>query len=71
MATVKIVVPFMAGNRGRTFTPLVTAAYFGKVPETVINLPALDFDFPLPEPGRNCAGAADTIVKNHGRKRCC
>jgi len=53
-ATVKIVVPFMAREiQVRTFTPLVTAAYFGKVPETVINLPMpYDFDFsPLPEPG--------------------
>lgn len=45
--TMQIVVPFMKKEiKVNTYTPLVTATFFGKVPETVINLPPIDFQFP-------------------------
>lgn len=46
-ATVQIVVPFIKKEiEVKTYAPLVTATFFGKVPETVINLPPYDFQFP-------------------------
>ncbi len=47
-ATVHIVVPFLTSEVNvNTYTPLVTATFFGRVPETVINLPMpYDFQFP-------------------------
>lgn len=46
--TIQIVIPFMSKEIVvRSFTPVVTATYFGKVPDTVINLPMpYDFQFP-------------------------
>ena len=47
-ATVHIVIPFMSTEvKVNTYTPIVTATFFGRVPETVINLPMpYDFQFP-------------------------
>jgi len=47
-ATVQIVIPFMSSEINvRTLTPIVTATYFGRVPDTVINLPIpFNFEFP-------------------------
>jgi len=47
-ATVQIVIPFLTSDVNvNTYTPIVTATFFGRVPETVINLPMpLDFQFP-------------------------
>lgn len=47
-ATVHIVIPFMSTEvKVNTYTPIVTATFFGRVPETVINLPMPhDFQFP-------------------------
>ncbi|MDD4079314.1 MAG: sporulation protein YunB [Eubacteriales bacterium] len=48
IATVHIVIPFMTSDVNvNTYTPIVTATFFGRVPETVINLPMpYDFQFP-------------------------
>ena len=47
-ATVHIVIPFIRTEVNvNTYTPIVTATFFGRVPETVINLPMPhDFQFP-------------------------
>jgi sporulation protein YunB len=47
-ATIQIVIPFLKGEVSvNTYTPIVTATFFGRVPETVINLPLPnDFQFP-------------------------
>lgn len=47
-ATVHIVIPFITSDVNvNTYTPIVTATFFGRVPETVINLPMpYDFQFP-------------------------
>ncbi len=47
-ATVHIVIPFIKTDvKVNTYTPIVTATFFGRVPETVINLPMpYDFQFP-------------------------
>ncbi|WP_353892642.1 sporulation protein YunB [Proteinivorax hydrogeniformans] len=50
-ADVQIVIPFVSSTvKVETYTPIVTATYFGDVPDTVINLPLgnQDFDIPLP-----------------------
>lgn len=51
-ANVQIVVPFMSTEVSvKTFSPVVTATYFGQVPDTVINLPLPnDFQFPISPP---------------------
>lgn len=48
VASVQIVIPFVSSEINvRTFTPIVTATYFGRVPDTVINLPLqTPFSFP-------------------------
>lgn len=51
-AEVQIVIPFVSSKVNiRTFTPIVTATYLGRVPDTVINLPLpQSFQFPsLPD----------------------
>ncbi len=47
-ATVHIVIPFIKTEvKVNTYTPIATATFFGRVPETVINLPMpYDFQFP-------------------------
>lgn len=54
-ASVQIIIPLTTAEISvNTFTPVVTATYFGRVPETVINLPMpFDFQFPstLDNPG--------------------
>jgi sporulation protein YunB len=47
-ASVQIIIPFVSTEVNvRTFTPIVTATYFGKVPDTVINIPMPNmFQFP-------------------------
>lgn len=50
-ATVQIVIPFVKAEISvKTYTPLVTATFFGRVPETVINLP-IPYDFNFPSAG--------------------
>lgn len=48
-ANVRIVIPLMSSDVSvRTYTPIVTATYFGRVPDTVINLPLpYNFEFPI------------------------
>lgn len=47
-ANIRIVIPLMSSEVNvRTFSPIVTATYFGRVPDTVINIPMpYNFDFP-------------------------
>ncbi|WP_350344416.1 sporulation protein YunB [Proteinivorax tanatarense] len=50
-ADVQIVIPFVSSTiTVETYTPIVTATYFGDVPDTVISLPIghQDFDIPVP-----------------------
>ncbi len=47
-AEVQIIIPFVSSQISiSTYTPIVTATYFGKVPDTVINLP-LGQNFEIP-----------------------
>ena len=48
-ACVQMVIPFFSSEiKVSTLTPIVSATYFGKVPETVINLPMpYNFEFPI------------------------
>lgn len=48
-ANVRIVIPLMSSEVSvSTYTPIVTATYFGRVPDTVINLPLpYNFEFPI------------------------
>lgn len=48
-ASVQMVIPFFSSEiKVSTLTPIVSATYFGKVPETVINLPMpYNFEFPI------------------------
>lgn len=52
VASVQIVIPFVSTEFNvKTFTPIATATYFGRVPDTVINLPLpYQFDFPSETP---------------------
>ena len=51
-ASVQIIIPFVSTEIDvDTFTPIVTATYFGKVPDTVINIPMPNmFQFPTDAP---------------------
>lgn len=52
-AEVQIIIPFVSSQiTVSTYTPIVTATYFGKVPDTVINLPlGQNFKIPFIEGG--------------------